>query len=85
MTLKKCNRCHQEKPLEEFHRRKEANDGRGYWCKACHKLYYPHNTEKLRLYMRAWRAANRQHYADYQRKYREQARALAAQQDVDSP
>lgn len=36
--MKRCGRCGQAKPLDEFHRWKER-DGRQVWCKACRREY----------------------------------------------
>lgn len=33
--MKTCNRCKEEKPLEEFGKRKDSPDGRKYYCKSC--------------------------------------------------
>jgi len=32
---KLCKTCNEEKPLSEFHKRKDTPDGRKYYCKAC--------------------------------------------------
>lgn len=34
---KRCGKCGEEKPLEQFHL--SRRDGRQLWCKACRKLY----------------------------------------------
>ena len=33
--MKKCNKCQEEKPLEEFHLHKKMKDGRHNRCKVC--------------------------------------------------
>jgi hypothetical protein len=33
--MKTCSSCCRDKPLSEFHRRKDSPDGLGYSCKAC--------------------------------------------------
>jgi hypothetical protein len=33
--VKRCARCREVKPLEEFHRQTKASDGRQSWCKPC--------------------------------------------------
>lgn len=35
--MKKCSKCHVEKPLDEFHRYKSSKDGRQHRCKKCSK------------------------------------------------
>lgn len=45
MAAKKCTKCGEEKPLQQFFRQKASKDGHGPWCKLCMKL----NAEKHRL------------------------------------
>ena len=33
--VKRCTKCREVKPLAEFPPRKDARDGRGYWCRVC--------------------------------------------------
>lgn len=33
--MKKCSKCGQCKPLEEFHRHRSSPSGRDSWCKVC--------------------------------------------------
>lgn len=33
--FKRCGRCREEKPVEEFHRSAGTRDGRHHWCKSC--------------------------------------------------
>jgi len=33
--MKDCTKCHQEKPLNGFHRNKLSRDGHNWWCKEC--------------------------------------------------
>ena len=50
MTVKVCNKCHQEKDLQDFCKGKEYKDGRRNVCKRCHTNYminyYKNNPEK---------------------------------------
>ncbi len=48
--IRRCSRCHAEKPLDHFHR--SARQGHQWWCKGCHRLYdaaYHARTKPLRL------------------------------------
>lgn len=51
--MKYCNKCTETKPLDDFHRKRSALDGRQTWCILCmqimHKDWYQHNKEKVRL------------------------------------
>lgn len=38
--MKKCARCGQVKPLDQFHRQAKSKDGRQSWCKQCSKAAY---------------------------------------------
>lgn len=60
---KTCNKCGEEKPLEDFPKRAEAPDGRRAECRKC----YSHRQV-------AWRQKNRKKYNTYQRKYRKERR-----------
>ena len=56
---KTCNKCGEEKPLEQFPKRAEAPDGRRAECRKCY----------TRRQME-WRRKNRDKYNRYQRQYR---------------
>lgn len=59
--MKKCTKCGETKPLEEFH--KDARDGRKLKCKACDKLasaaYYVANKDRIAAIGKAWRDSHR--------------------------
>ena len=52
--MKKCTKCHQEKPLDQFYNRKSSKDGHFYNCKACHKKYTIENKEKIKASRRRY-------------------------------
>lgn len=33
--MKRCTRCREEKPIDQFHRNRSRGDGWSVWCKAC--------------------------------------------------
>ena len=73
MGTKVCNICKEEKPLEEFYKRKSASDGHYGDCKCCHKRksrdnYYSNREHKLAL-MKEYREANKGKLAEYMREY----------------
>lgn len=41
MQTKKCNTCHQEKPLEAFYRKASSKDGHRNICKTCEESSRP--------------------------------------------
>ena len=47
MTHKQCTKCGETKPLEEFHRKHTAADGRRSACKSCINAYYKENKDKI--------------------------------------
>lgn len=50
--MKKCNHCHEDKPLTDFYKNKRNYDGFANQCKKCAKSfnsqYYKNNTEKFK-------------------------------------
>ena len=60
--MKKCNRCNQEKCLDQFYKNKLAKDGVGSQCKVCSNsasvAWYKANSEVERLKKRTWRQNN---------------------------
>jgi len=44
LKTKLCNKCSEEKPLEEFYSRRNVGDGYMNWCKDCHKSVTYGNT-----------------------------------------
>lgn len=38
MEIKVCSKCKIEKPLTEFHKKKDSKDGYSYYCKSCKKI-----------------------------------------------
>lgn len=62
MTHKTCSKCHESKPVTEFHRNSSTKDGLQYQCKACAREYQREYKEKnrawVREYNRRWRLQN---------------------------
>jgi hypothetical protein len=38
--MKTCCRCHEAKPLDNYHNNRRTKDGKGVWCKSCQADYY---------------------------------------------
>lgn len=68
-TTKTCTQCGVAKPLDEYHRNKNTQDGRRSECKTCKAVD-----------ARRYREANREKAVEYQRRYREENRDKVAEQ-----
>lgn len=44
---KKCNRCKEELPVEQFHNNSRKKDGKQDQCKTCHKIYNDQYRKKV--------------------------------------
>jgi len=79
MNTRWCNKCQQEKPLEEFGRNRTKPLGYGYTCKACIREYWrkrdkrPERIEKSKRWLHS--ENGKRHYREYQRQYKERVRA----------
>lgn len=71
---KRCLKCHADKPLTDYHKRKRSKDGLQQWCKACHGkrviAYQRCHPEIMRTRLRKWRAANPGKTAVASKRYR---------------
>jgi 5-methylcytosine-specific restriction endonuclease McrA len=71
--VKKCGRCQQEKPLDQFGKDKHSRDGLTKHCKDCkrefHKSYRENNREKWLADKKASRSRNIKKDLAYKRKY----------------
>ncbi|KKL79443.1 hypothetical protein LCGC14_2014800 [marine sediment metagenome] len=63
--MKICNKCNEEKPLNEFNRKSANADGLERYCKDCHRIVnrahyrankqaYKDRAKKNRLALRSW-------------------------------
>lgn len=66
---KACTKCHETKPLSEFHRSKATADGRCYTCKDCARAksrqWQANNKERAKAY----RESRKEHYARLKREW----------------
>lgn len=53
---KRCQRCNETKPLDDFHVCQTGTHGRAHWCKACYVQY----NEDRKAERKAQRAADRE-------------------------
>lgn len=60
--MKTCTICHEEKTLEEFTKSKKSPDGRGSYCKPCHRQYTKdwttNNIDRVRQNRHEYNVAN---------------------------
>jgi hypothetical protein len=72
--MKRCNKCQQLKPLDEFYRMAQMRDVYRNDCKACNlatkAARYRANPEPARERTRQWRLANPERYAATQEQFR---------------
>jgi len=75
---KRCTKCGEEKPLEEFNKDRCAHDGLYSWCKPCKKesrrRHYEENLEQFTESRRRRYGENRERELDGVRKYHEENR-----------
>ena len=38
MTQKRCGKCEEVKPVDDFPIQRASRDGRSHWCRACHTV-----------------------------------------------
>jgi hypothetical protein len=69
--VKKCSRCGEEKPLDEFHKLARSRDGLRCECKTCKAARYQKNREAILAQRAAWRAAHPEKIAARDAAYRE--------------
>ena len=73
--MKKCTKCNELKPLEEFQKRSKSKDGLQLRCKSCCnndnlKLYHKHKQYRLKK-SRVWRENNKGYISIYTKSKRE--------------
>lgn len=66
---KRCIRCDEVKPIEEFHKHKKQKDGHHYYCKKCIAARQTTTTERKREYNRAYHKAHAEERREYNRTY----------------
>jgi len=62
VQMKKCNKCGEIRPLDQFSTRSDSADGLRQTCKPCnrayHRIYHAAHLDEFATYSRAWRQAN---------------------------
>ena len=52
-SIRRCQHCRAEKPLEEFKGNKRGKDGHENTCRVCHRDYVRHKRQENKLYIDA--------------------------------
>lgn len=72
LGMKACNRCGEEKTLEEFSKDKSKKDGLNTACKSCRsasaKVYYKKNCDNIKKRTAAYRLENPEWYREYNKR-----------------
>ncbi len=69
MKKKKCSKCKEIKPLNEFHKDRTRKDGYQYECKICRRQYYEEHREELKQQSKQYRDNHREEKKEYARQY----------------
>lgn len=73
LTQKKCSKCGEIKPLEEFNKNPRSSDGKAYQCRECAnaacRQWYAANPEKGRELSRRWQKVNLERKRENARKW----------------
>lgn len=96
--MRRCIKCGNERPMEEFKLDRVRPDGRHPYCRSCNrvynqaryrrvraeflrkcKAYYRANSERIKKYVRAWKAANVIENPERKAKYQATQRGWRAQ------
>jgi hypothetical protein len=71
--MKKCNKCNEEKSLENFYKHKGYKDGHQTTCRNCiiktSKKYHKENKYKIKEYYKEYFQVNKEKYNEYQKEY----------------
>lgn len=73
--MKRCKKCGEVKPFEQFYKAKGMSDGYRSECKACHsaqqKRWYAANREASIASVKRWQQENKEHLHAYRKEYRQ--------------
>ncbi len=77
--VKRCKKCGETKPLDEFYRAQGMRDGHRSDCKACNlaakRVWYDKNREHAIAKATAWQRENAERYRARQQAYRDAGRS----------
>ena len=71
--MKRCSKCGELKPLDQYYAAKGCKDGLRGDCKACFsaraRARYAAKSDEIKAYVNAWRRENREHVRAWQKQY----------------
>jgi len=70
-TTKRCTKCGETKPRDQFNRQKDKKDGLCSHCKACKREHRQENAEQNREYNRKYYRENSEQLREYAREYQQ--------------
>jgi hypothetical protein len=77
--MKRCKKCGEVKPLNEFHEAAGMRDGHRSECKECsrkiRRAWYAANRQSSIAYVKRWQQENKEHLHEYRREYRKGRKA----------
>ena len=83
MATKKCKKCGEVKPLNEFHKEKRSKDGHNTKCKRCRskqrKQHYEDNKDKVKEQQAKYRKTHKEEILKKQKEYRDNTKEQAKQ------
>ncbi|HEY3673195.1 MAG TPA: endonuclease VII domain-containing protein [Acidimicrobiia bacterium] len=72
--MKRCKKCGELKPIDEFHRASGMRDGHRSECKSCHQIrqraWYQANRDHAIAEVKRWQQENKEQLHAYRREYR---------------
>lgn len=68
---KRCTKCGETKPVDEFYRNRSHRDGLNSYCKECRRAYYEAHREEKLAYQRAYYETHREERLAMDRAYYE--------------
>lgn len=84
--MKRCSKCGECKPLDDFRRDARRKDGRHSYCKECNRAHFARwaaaHPERRRTADARWLAANRERKREYNARYRAANRERRREYDV---
>jgi hypothetical protein len=76
--MKRCKKCGEVKPFDQFYKAKGMRDGYRSECKTCHlaqhRIWYSQNREASIANVKRWQQENKEHLHAYRKEYRQRRR-----------
>lgn len=76
---KRCSRCGEDKPLEDFNRDRSREDGRQRYCRACARAWAEENRDRRSKLARRWYIENRERKLEMAKRWERENRERRAE------